>query len=118
MRLSLEPDFEMVGEASSGEEALIRAASLRPDVVIIDFQLPGLDGITAMARLRIQLPRCALVALSIFDNPHSQMRARAAGAVAFVSKRESPDLLPTVIRWAAKQAAAPSPSAATDSSLQ
>lgn len=102
MSLALEPDFEVVGEAGDGVEALALVGSLRPDVVVMDVQMPGLDGITATEMLRTAHPGCAVVILSLRDDVQTRARVRAAGAAAFVSKRESPETLITVIRRAAR----------------
>lgn len=104
MRLSIEPDFEVVGEARNGAEALALTMSLQPDVVILDLHMPVMDGVMdgvmAVEHLLAHYPSCAIVVLSIYDDTQTQARAQTAGAVAFVSKRESPEGLPATIRCA------------------
>jgi DNA-binding NarL/FixJ family response regulator len=87
MRLALEPDIEVVGEASSGTEALCIAQALAPDIVIMGVALPLMDGIEATRQLCILLPETAVVILSIHDDPATKAQAQAAGAAAFIEKR-------------------------------
>lgn len=91
MRLTLEPDFVVVGEAEDGAAALDLAPALRPRVVLMDANLPRLDGIAATAELRTRLPDSRIVILTLHDNADLRARALAAGAAAFVGKQE-PDL--------------------------
>ena len=103
-RFHLEPDLEVVGEASTGTEALTLAQTLTPDVVLMDIEMPEMDGIAATAALRKAVPQSAVVILSIYDDVHTRARAQAAGAVAFVEKRGATDGLFSAIRLAAGQA--------------
>lgn len=100
-RLQLESDLEIVGEASTGAEALVLAQELLPDVVLMDVQMPDMDGLAATAALRRLVPHCAVVMLSIHDDAQTRARAQAAGSVAFVEKRGDPDALMAAIRQAA-----------------
>ena len=104
VRFHLEPDLEVVGEASTGREALTLAQTLTPDVVLMDIEMPGMDGIEATAALRTIVPQSAVVILSIHDDVQTRGRAQAAGAVAFVEKRGGTDRLLSAIRQAAGQA--------------
>ncbi len=104
VRFHLEPDLEVVGEASTGREALILAQTLTPDVVLMDIEMPEMDGIEATAALRRVVPQSAVVILSIHDDAQTRGRAQAAGAVAFVEKRGGTDRLLSAIRQAAAQA--------------
>lgn len=101
MRLGLEPDVEVVGEAGDAESALELAGRLRPDVVIMDVELPGMDGIDATRSLRTSLPRTAIVMLSLHDDHDTVARAKAAGAAAFVAKHRMEGPLLAAIRDAA-----------------
>jgi len=101
MELALEPDMTVVGEADSGEKALALAAHLQPNVVLMDVELPLMDGITTTAKLRAAAPTCAVVILSLYDDAKMRTRAQAAGAVAFVGKQEPGETLLTAIRRAA-----------------
>src|SRR5262249_158146 len=100
----LEPDLEVVGEASTGSEALALAQTLMPDVVLMDLQMPEMDGIEATAALRRVVPQSVVVILSIHNDAQTRERAQAAGAVAFVEKRGATDALLSAIRLAAVQA--------------
>jgi DNA-binding NarL/FixJ family response regulator len=101
VRFHLEPDLQVVGEASSGSEALTLAQTLTPDVVLMDIEMPGMDGIEATAALRRVVPQTAVVILSIYDDAQTRGRVQAAGAVAFVEKRGATDALLSAIRQAA-----------------
>jgi DNA-binding NarL/FixJ family response regulator len=104
VRFHLEPDLQVVGEASTGSEALTLAQTLTPDVVLMDIEMPEMDGIEATAALRRVVPQSAVVILSIHDDTQTRGRAQAAGAVAFVEKRGATDSLLAAIRQAAGQA--------------
>ena len=103
-RFQLEPDLQVVGEASTGREALTLAQTLTPDVVLMDIEMPDMDGIEATAALRRVAPQSIVVALSIYDDAQTRGRAQAAGVVAFVEKRGATDRLLAAIRLAAGQA--------------
>src|SRR5690242_12162064 len=68
MRLALEADLRVVGEATNGADAVELAARLRPDVVVLDIQMPGIDGIAAARALTARDPRMGIVVLSIHDD--------------------------------------------------
>jgi DNA-binding NarL/FixJ family response regulator len=104
VRFHLEPDLEVVGEARSGREALLLAQTLTPDVVLMDIQMPEMDGIATTAALCGLVPQSAVVILSIHDDAQARARAQAAGAVAFVEKRGATEALLSAIRHAAAQA--------------
>lgn len=103
MRFHLEPDIQIVGEASTGKEALTLAQALTPDVVLMDVEMPEMDGIETTAALRTAGAQSAVVILSIHDDMQTRTRARAAGAVAFVEKRGATDRLLAAIRQAAQE---------------
>lgn len=101
MRLSLEPDLTVVGEAEDGEVALAQVAAMRPRVVLMDVEMPRMDGITATAALRALAPETLVVILTIHDDRMTRARAAAAGASAFVEKQAVDPTLVSVIRQAA-----------------
>ena len=96
--LALEPDLEMVGEASDGAQAIILARALRPDVILMDVEMPGMDGISATAALRSVVPQSAVVILTLHDDAATKTRAREAGAAAFVAKHQMEETLLAEVR--------------------
>ena len=103
MRLLLEPDMTVVGEASSGKEALVLVQQLRPDVVLMDIEMPEMDGITATTALHDIVPQSVTVMLSIHSDNVTRARARTAGAKAFVEKLGSTEELLSAIRQACQK---------------
>jgi DNA-binding NarL/FixJ family response regulator len=103
MRLGLEPDLAVVGEATNGVDAVPLALEVQPDVVLMDVAMAGGDGVTATADLRGVAPHVAVVVLSLYDDAPTRRRARAAGAVAFVAKHEADLLLLPTIRQVASR---------------
>ena len=103
MRLLLEPDITVVGEASNGKEALALVQQLCPDVVLMDFEMPEMDGIAATEELRTIVPQSAVVILSIHSNSAMRWRAQMAGAVAIIEKRGSTEELLSAIRQASRR---------------
>jgi DNA-binding NarL/FixJ family response regulator len=89
------PGFEPLEDVTSGEEALERLDRLRPDVVLIDVRLPGIDGLEACRRLCAARPALLVVLLSADDDPVLRESAVEAGAAGFVAKK---DLRPSVLR--------------------
>ncbi len=103
MRFALEPDLEVVGEAGDAVEAITLARALRPDVVLMDVELPGMDGISAIEMLRTATPRSAVVIFTLRDDAATQERARLAGAEAFVVKHRTEELLLAAVRGVAAE---------------
>ena len=87
--LATSPQFEVVGEASDGEEAVLAAHDLRPSVVVMDINMPRLDGIRATAWIKRTLPHVKVVGLSVFTSEETRQLMMAAGASAVVSKEEA-----------------------------
>jgi two-component system response regulator DesR len=84
--LSLEPDIEVVAQVDAGDAIVPAAVSARPDVAVVDIDLPGTDGLTAAAELRGQCPRCAVLILTAFGNPGNVRRALAGHLAGFLPK--------------------------------
>ena len=81
-----EPDIELVGEAATGEEAVALAAELHPDVVLMDVQMPDLDGIEATRRLLAASSETKVLVVTMFENDSSVLAAMRAGAHGYVVK--------------------------------
>jgi DNA-binding NarL/FixJ family response regulator len=94
-------DIEIVGEATTGDEAIQRTLELRPDVALIDIRMPGADGLTALARLKLECPEIAVLLLSTYDNPTYVARAVALGAAGYVLKGTDREGILDAIRKAA-----------------
>jgi DNA-binding NarL/FixJ family response regulator len=101
MRFALEPDLEVVGEAGGVADAISLARALHPDVVLMDVEMPGVDGISAIAALRQVAPHSAVVLFTLYDDAALRARARNVGAVAFVAKHQTEETLLAAIRRAA-----------------
>jgi len=96
--LDLEDDFEVVGRAASGDEALATALRVRPDVALLDLQLPGPDGIEVARRLATELPDCRCVIVTSHGRPGYLKSALAAGVRGFLPKTVSSRTFAQVVR--------------------
>ncbi|MGI5156788.1 response regulator transcription factor [Microbispora sp. CA-102843] len=96
--LGLEPDIEVVGEAANGDEAITVAEATRPDIALLDIEMPGRDGIAAAEELSRRVPECRVVILTTFGRPGYLRRAMEAGAVAFLVKDSPASELAAAIR--------------------
>jgi two-component system, NarL family, response regulator DesR len=99
--LGLEEDLEIVSVAGSGPEALANAQRHRPDVALLDLQMPGLDGISVAQQLHTSLPSCACVIVTSHGRPGYLKSALAAGVRGFLPKTVSAQVLAGVIRTVA-----------------
>jgi two-component system response regulator DesR len=96
--LELEPDFEVVASVDRGDKVVEAALAHRPDVALLDIEMPGLDGLAAAAVLTAQVPACRVVILTTFGRAGYLRRAMAAGAVGFVVKDAPPEALADAVR--------------------
>ncbi|GAA2263408.1 MULTISPECIES: response regulator transcription factor [Kitasatospora] len=96
--LALEEDITVVAQAASGPEALAMAEAHRPDVAVLDLQMPGLDGIEVAAELRRRLPGCRAMIVTGHGRPGYLKRALEVGARAFLPKTVSAEELAGIIR--------------------
>jgi len=95
-------DIEVVGLANNGEEALNLVEHLRPDVVLMDLRMPGMDGLTAIERLRAEQPQIAVVILTTFNEDDLMLRGLQAGARGYLLKDTDRGALFNTIRAAAR----------------
>jgi DNA-binding NarL/FixJ family response regulator len=89
--LSSLPGIDVVGEAADGEGAVRESQLLRPDVVVMDIQMPGLDGIEATQRITAAVPGCAVLMLTMFEDTESVFAAMRAGAKGYLLKGADQD---------------------------
>jgi DNA-binding NarL/FixJ family response regulator len=111
--LSVQPDFEVVGEAANGEEALRLAETLCPDVVLMDLRMPVLDGVAATRRLCASQARCRVIVLTTFDDDEYIFEGLRAGALGYLLKDVASADLFAAIRAAARGESVLQPSVAT-----
>ena len=99
MWLGLQGDVEVVGEAANGRDAVRLASDLLPDVVLMDVEMPVLDGIAATAAVREALPQVQVIVQSIHTDAATRSRALASGAAAFFGKgADTAELLAAIQR--------------------
>ncbi len=100
--LSVRPEVVVVGEAANGLEALERVAALHPQVVLMDLRMPVLGGVEAIKRLRAADPNVRVVALTTFDDDDDVFESLRAGAVGYLLKDVSAEVLVEAVRAAAR----------------
>lgn len=95
--LEVQPDIEIVGEASNGQEAITLAQQLSPDLVLMDLQMPNLNGLDATRAIKSEFPQMHILALTMYESDEYFFQALAAGASGFVLKKAaSIDLLAAI----------------------
>ena len=102
MLLEAQEEMEIIAEAESGREAVSLARSLRPDVILMDIQMPDLNGIEATKQIRKLAPETAVLALTMHEDEQYFFEMLKAGASGYVPKRAAPDELITAIRTVAR----------------
>ena len=100
--LSLEEDIEIVAEASRGDEAVTKALEAKPDVALLDIEMPGGDGLSAAAQIKESLPSCRVIILTTFGRAGYLRRAMEGGAAGFMLKDAPPEELAAAVRRATK----------------
>jgi PAS domain S-box-containing protein len=92
-------DLEVVGEAADGQEAVSLAAALKPDVVIMDVNMPRMDGVEASKRIKRELPSTVVIGLSMHEGGHHESAMRESGAAAYLTKDSAAErLIETILR--------------------
>jgi two-component system response regulator DesR len=112
--LGLEPDLEVVADVARGDEIVPRALEVRPDVALLDIEMPGLDGLSAAAQLRTALPSCRTIVVTTFGRPGYLRRAMEAGASGFLLKDAPAAQLAEAIRRVAAGGRVVDPALALD----
>ncbi|MET7393289.1 response regulator transcription factor [Dactylosporangium sp. NPDC005572] len=100
--LQADPELAVVGEAGSGDEAVVSARAHRPDVVLMDLRMPGLDGAGATGRILAELPSTKVVVLTTYDTDADILRAVEAGACGYLLKDATRAELTAAVRAAAR----------------
>lgn len=98
--LGLQPDLEVVAAVGRGDEVVTAARAHRPDVALLDIEMPGLNGLDAAAALRTAVPACRVLILTTFGRPGYLRRAMQSGAVGFLVKEAPAAQLAVAIRRA------------------
>ncbi|MBD0421899.1 response regulator transcription factor [Streptomyces sp. TRM S81-3] len=111
--LNDEPDIEVVGEAATAEQALVRVPALRPDVAVLDVRLPEGDGVTVCRELRSRVPELACLMLTSFDDEEALLDSIMAGASGYVLKQIQGSDLVSAVRTVARGQSLLDPSATT-----
>ena len=96
--LAFEPDIEVVAQVGRGDEVVPAALRARPDVALLDIEMPGQDGIAAAGELRQRLPGCRVLILTTFGRPGYLLRAMAGGALGFMLKDAPAQQLAIAVR--------------------
>jgi DNA-binding NarL/FixJ family response regulator len=105
--LALRPSLRLVGEASDGDEVVIEAARLQPDVILLDLAMPHRTGLDALPELRSVAPRARVIVFSGFSMATVAEEAVGLGAVLYLSKGADPDAINDAIEYAAAEPAEP-----------
>lgn len=110
--LAAQPDFEIVGEAEDGLEAVVKAQDLQPDLILMDITMPGCDGIEATRRIKQRLPDVVVVMLTVRDEADKLFEAVRAGAQGYLLKNMRAREMLNLLRGAMRGEAAITPALA------
>ena len=111
--LAAEPDVDVIGEATTGAQAIELADRVRPDVVLMDLRMPEVDGVAATARIREQHPEVNVLVLTTYDTDADILKAIEAGATGYLLKDTTRDELFRAVRAAATGASVLAPAVAS-----
>jgi two-component system, NarL family, response regulator DesR len=100
--LELEDDFEVVAQVGRGDQVVAAALAARPDVALLDIEMPGVDGLAAAAALNHEMPSCRVIILTTFGRPGYLRRAMESGALGFVVKDAPAEQLADAVRRVAQ----------------
>jgi len=112
--LSMEDDIEVVSQVATGDAVVAEALRARPDVAVLDIEMPGMDGISAAAELRTALPSCRVLIVTTFGRPGYLRRAMEAGALGLILKDAPAAELANAIRSVAAGRRSVDPALALD----
>jgi len=104
--LLMQHGFDVVGEAEDGQQAVARATDLQPDLILLDLSMPGVDGLTALPRLRDAAPSCEVVVLTASGTEENLLGAIRGGAAGYLLKNEPPERIVGFLRGVANGEAA------------
>jgi len=96
--VELDPSLDVVGEAQNGEQAILQAARLQPDVVLLDLSMPVLSGLEALPAIRAAAPKARIIAFTGLSSPALEHVVLGAGAHSFLAKGASPDAITDAIK--------------------
>jgi DNA-binding NarL/FixJ family response regulator len=96
--LEQEPDCQVIGEASSGEEAYMLLQAIQPDVVILDLSMPGQGGLSVLRRIKLRWPLLPVLVFSMHDNLPFVVQALRAGATGYITKSSEPESMVKAVR--------------------
>lgn len=96
--LDTQPGFQVVAEAEDGEAAIRTALEVRPDVVVMDISMPGMDGLEATRRLKSEWPQAAVLALTVHEDKRLFLEMLSAGVAGYLTKRAAADELVQAIQ--------------------
>lgn len=96
--LEQEPDCQVIGEASSGEEAYLMLQTIAPDVVILDLSMPGQGGLSVLRRMKLRWPLLPVLVFSMHDNLPFVIQALRAGATGYITKSSEPESMVRAVR--------------------
>src|SRR5208282_4289647 len=94
--VNAEPDMKLVAEGSNGEDAIEKFRTHRPDIVLMDIQMPGLNGIEATNRILSEFPDARIIVLTTYSGDAQVLRALRAGARAYILKGHDRELIETI----------------------